>query len=239
MHMDVEDQDPHGGSPEAEHVADPTPAPGTTPDWDTDDNPWKQRFESFRPEADRRNTRLSQFEQAVEDFQSGDPAEMRRAAAILGIADHLEIPDPEPEYETDDRTAEIEARFEARLAERDQRDAERFVRREVDERLSKLDGLDEDDRDLVLAQAIRMPTITVDGLDVPDVDAAYKVLAARDQARIKKYEEDWKRGKRAPSSIQPGTTATQQKSITEMVDSNGTLNREGLEWAAQRMADRA
>lgn len=231
--MAIEDQDPQAGSPEAEPAADPSADLGTAIDWDSPDNPYKQRFEAYRPEADRRATRLSQYEQAVQDFQSGDPAEMRRAAAILGIADHLEIPDPEPEYDADDPMAVLQAQvneLSGKLTAAEQRDQEAAVERVVEERLSKLDGLDDGDRDLVLAQAVRMPA-DADGL--PDIKGAYEALRARDQAIRDAAMRDWAAGKR-PTPIAPGTTGQHQKSVADMTDRDGNLTTEGLDYLAHK-----
>lgn len=232
----IDEQGPQG-SPET--ITDPATDPGaTTPvDWDSADNPWKSRFETFRPEADRRNTTLSQYEQAIEDFRTGEADKMRRSAAILGLDDYLEIPDPEPEVygnDVEELRAELEAfkgQYSKEAQQRQQEDAARIV----EQRLSKIDGLDEADKDLVLARAIAMPP-GEDGL--PDVQAAHKALVDRDTARMQQYESDWKAGKRAPTSIQPGTTATQKRNPEDLRDSSGQLTPEGLDYYAQRAEDR-
>lgn len=213
--MTPQDQDPQGGSPEAAPAADPTTAPGSAIDWDADDNPYKQRFETYRSEADRRNTQLSQYEQAIEDFQSGDPEQMRRAAHILNLADHLEIPDPEPEYDEDDPMAALQAQvgeLREQLTAKEQRDREAMVERVVEDRLSKLEGLDDDDRDLVLAQAVHMPA-DADGM--PDIKGAYEALRARDQARIDAHMREYGTSKKS-TPIAPGTAGTQQEDIMAM-----------------------
>jgi hypothetical protein len=242
--MEVE-QDPTQGSPE--QTADPTPDPGPTIDWESEDNPYLKRFTDYRSTVDPKVTRLSQYEQAVEDFKSGDPEEMSRAAAVLGISDYLEIEEPEPDYDEDDpdgRMQALAAKVERLEAERaDERSAKEqeqqlaHVESVVEARLSKLDGLDEDDKELVLAQAIRMAP---DSEGMPDIQAAYDALVARDQARISQHEEQWRAGKRrAPASIQPGKTAVEQRNIADMTDSDGQLTQEGLDWLAQKMDDRS
>ncbi|HZA18913.1 MAG TPA: hypothetical protein VE645_18885 [Pseudonocardiaceae bacterium] len=232
--MALEDQDPQSGSPEAGHDADPITAPGTdtTPQVD-----WEQRFNGFRASADPKITRLSQYEQAIEDFQSGDPEQMRRAAAILNLSDHLEIPDPEPEYDADDPMAALQAQvneLSGKLTAAEQRDQEAQVARIVEERLSKIESLDDADRGLVLAQAINMPA-DVEGL--PDIQAAYDALVARDRARIEAAQRDWAKGK-TPTSIAPGTTGTQQENIMEMSPAQlRERDRMAIERAALQMQE--
>jgi hypothetical protein len=235
--MTPDDQDPQAGSPDAASAADPIEAPGSTPNWDADDNPWKTRFETYRSEADRRNTQLSQYEQAIEDFQSGDPEQMRRAAHILNLADHLEIPDPEPEFDPDDPMAALQAQVEelsGKLTAQEQRDQEARVERVVEDRLSKLEGLDESDRDLVLAQAIRMPA---DAEGLPDITGAYEALRARDQARIDAEMRKWADGKKQ-TPIAPGTTGSQQEDIMSMdKDQLRARDRAAIERAAIAMQE--
>lgn len=239
----LDNQDPQSGSPEP--VADPAVTdPGATAptfDWDADDNPWKQRFEGYRPEADRKITRLSQFEQAVQDFQTGDPAEMRRAAAILGLADHLEIEEPEPPV-YDDPVEELRAQIaaqqerytalEGKLTAREQKEQERAQETAINAELDTLGLTDKDERNMVLGTAFTLPA-REDGL--PDFKAAIARIEARDKAR----DRAWASGKRAPRSIQPGQTATQTRDPADMIDSTGALTPEGLDYYAQRMQDRS
>lgn len=229
--MSIEDQDPQGGPPDSSTIADPTPDPGTTFDWDTDDNPWKQRFEGYRPEADRKITRLSQYEQAVQDFQTGDPAEMRRAAAVLGLADHLEIEDPEPptyDDPSDELRAELAAlraeqeSFKGQLTAREAKEAEAAQVAEVNARLDKLAITDEQERNVVLGVAFTLP---MDEQGLPDVSAAAKFVTDRDNARMRA----WGDTKNAPRSIQPGSPATQQKNVADM------SREEAINWAAERL----
>lgn len=234
--MNPEDQDPLGGSPEAGTVADPNPDPGvSTVDWDSDENPWKKRFDGYRPEADRKITRLSQYEQAVQDFQSGDPEEMRRAAAVLGIADYLDIEEPEPPT-YDDPEDELRAQYaaleekynslEGKLTAKEQKDLEAQQHRAVESALDQFVGkdADEQERNVVLGAAFTLP-LTEDGL--PNIEAAAKFIEERDNARMRA----WGESKRAPRSIQPGQTATQQKNVNEMTE------QELIEWGAQRLQD--
>jgi hypothetical protein len=217
------EQDPTQGPPE-QNPADPTPDPGasTTVDWESDDNIYKRRFEEYRSQvADPKINRLSQYEQAVQDFQSGDPAEMRRAAAILGIAEHLEIEDPEPQF-YDDPADELRAELEAlreefgtvksTLSQREQQEQESWLASTIEGRLDEIQGLDEADKDVVLALAVTLPP---DQEGLPDVEKAYQTLVARDEAR----QREWGAGKRRiPSSIRPGASATQQKHVSQMND---------------------
>lgn len=242
------DQDPQDGSPDL--TADPqSAAPGTTQiDWESDENPYrpfKDRFEGYRRTADQKITRLSQYEQAVQDFQSGDPAEMRRAAAVLGIGEYLEIEDPDPptyDDPSDELRAQIEAlraeqeQFKGQLTAREQKEAEAAQVAEVNSRLDKLGITDEQERNVVLGAAFTMP---MDDAGLPDVAAAAKFIEARDRARFADRFADYKASKRAPTSIQPGQTGTGQKSAADMTDSSGLLTQEGLDYYAQRMEDMA
>lgn len=229
---------PPGSTSDA--LADPVdPAPGasTAFDWESDENPYKKRFGDYRSEADRKITRLSQYEQAVQDFQSGDPAEMRRAAAILGIADHLEIEEPEPPTYDDpaeelraqiaEQQAEL-AKFKSELTEKEKKQQEEAGIKEVNARLQKLLPDDEDDRNVVLGLALTRPP-GEDGL--PDVQAAYDAIVARDRKRDKGWAEGKRRG-HAP--IAPGSPATPQKSIADMTRADGSLTKEGLDYLTEQ-----
>jgi hypothetical protein len=227
----TENPDPTNGP----GIADPNvdPGAGQAFDWESDENPYKTRFETYRSEADRRNTKLSQYEQNLADLRSGDPDRQQAAAEALGIELVYDEPD-EPEY--DDPYDELAARQEAleqRLAHEAETRQQEAMANEVEARLAKLDGLDESDKDLVLARAIALPP-GEDGL--PDIQKAYDELTARDQARVEAAMRDWAKRKRAPSSIQPGSTATQQKSVADMTQ-HGLLNAEGLDYFAQRLED--
>lgn len=238
----LDNPDPQGGS--LDPAADPATDPGansTTIDWDSDANPYRKRFEDYRSTADRKVTRLSQFEQAVADFQTGDPAEMRRAATILGIADYLDIEEPEPPT-YDDPVEELRAQLaaqdekyaalEGKLTQREKQEQEAQQVAEINKRLDKLNITDEVERNLVLGTAFTLP-MGDDGL--PDISAAISRIEERDKAR----DRAWRDGKRtAPRSIQPGQTATQQRNISDMVDSTGGLTQEGLDYLAQKAEDR-
>jgi hypothetical protein len=245
--MDPEQLDPLDGSPDAAQLADPAgPAPGastTDIDWESPSNPYRERFEGYRKTADQKITRLSQYEQAVQDFQSGDPAEMRRAAAILGIADHLEIEDPAPPV-YDDPAEELRAQYakleseltglRGELTAKEAKDAEQAQIKEIQGRLDKLD-LDPSDRDMVLGLALtRDPG--EDGL--PDVKAAFDLIVARDKALKQGRDRAYRDGKKnAPGSIAPGSTATQQKNIADMTRADGNLTQEGLDYLAAKYED--
>jgi hypothetical protein len=243
--MDQNTQDPHSGSPAEGQIADPVePAPGastTIPNWESDENPYRKRFTDYRSTVDPKVTRLSQYEQAVQDFQSGDPAEMRRAAAILGIADHLEIEDPAPPV-YDDPAEELRAQYakleeefqglRGELTAKEQRDKEAAEIKEVQRRLDDLSLTDEDDRNTVLGRAFTLP-MGEDGL--PNVKAAFEAIVARDR----KHGRAWKATKTvAPGSIAPGSTATQQRDIAEMTRKDGSLTQEGLEYLTAKYEDR-
>ena len=225
-----DEQDPQGPPGQ---VADPNPDPGTTIDWESDDNVYKSRFNGFRKTADQKINRLSQLEQAAEDFRTGDPAEMRRAAAVLGLADHLEIEEPEPptyDDPADELRAELAAlraeqeAFKGQLTAREQKEAEAAQVAEVNSRLDKLAITDEQERNVVLGLAFTLP---MDEQGLPDVQAAATLIEARDKARWDAY----KGSKRAPRSIGPGSTATQQPDMSKLT------REERVDWAAARLED--
>lgn len=224
--MDPEIQDPQGGSPDP--VADPTVAPGTPQaiDWESDDNPYKSRFENYRREGDQRATRLSQYEQSLADLSSDDPQRQRAAAEALGIE---LVYDDEPEY--DDPVERLRAELDALKGQFSRSDEQRrrdLVAQTVEGELAKLD-LDEADKDWVLSRAVSLPPKG----DLPDIAAAHRMLVERDKAAMQR----WAASKKAPGSIQPGTTATRQRDVTEMLDSSGGLTPEGLAYYAQRLED--
>lgn len=219
--------DPVSGSPNA-----PTAEPGSAqalPDWDSDDNPYKQRFEAYRPEADRRATKLSEYEQHLEDLRSGDTVRQQAAAAALGIELVADEPDPN---EFDDPYEEIrraQAELDARLTAQEQAAAQREQNdraKTIEQRLSSLKDLDESDKEMVLARAFANG-VGQDGL--PDIQAAYDQLAARDAARTQAAMDAWAKGKRPPRGIAPGVTATEQKNLDDMTDD------ERITWAANKV----
>lgn len=214
--------------PETDLQTAPPAEPGSTQtfDWESDENPYKTRFNDYRSEADRRATRLSQYEQNLEDLRSDDLARQRAAATALGI-DLVEEPEPEYADPYDSLRAELTAvkgqltAAEQRELQRDQERAQERAAVAIEDRLSKLD-LDESDKDLVLARAIALP-VGDDGL--PNISAAYDELRKRDEAAMQR----WQQTKKAPRSIAPGSAATATKNIMEMSD------EERVDWAVQRL----
>jgi uncharacterized protein YdcH (DUF465 family) len=191
--------------------------------WETDDNPYKGRFESYRSEADRRATTYQQNEALLEDLKSGDAAKQQAAAEALGmefIADEPIIPDPEGE---DPRLAELLAKYselETKMTEREQRDNDAAVAAEINARIEALNLGDEAEGNLVLAAALRQP-VGEDGL--PDIAAAHAAIVARDEARF----EGWKKSKR--TSVTPrGQSAAEEKNILDMTA------EERIEWAMEK-----
>lgn len=230
--------DPLGGSPDPNAGPDPE-APGTptTVNWDVDDNPYKQRFESYRREADRKATEFTQYQSLVSDLSSDDPRARAAAAEALGV----EL--VEDEYEPDDPYEAVQrklADLEGKLTAREQQEQERQQREQlsavVEQRLDKLGLSDEADpesgwseKDWVLARAIQMPD--EDGL--PNIAAAHAELKKLEAAVQRRREAEWKRSKNAPRGIQPGSTATQQKNVADM------SREERVEYMAQLAEERA
>lgn len=208
----------------AEQVLQDAPEvePGSTQeqfDWDSDANPYKKRFEDYRREEDRRTTKLSTYEQQLEDLRSSDLARQRAAAQALGI----ELVDDEPSY-VDPYTelrAEIDSVKSALTQSEQARETERKAML-VEQRINSLSDLDESDKDWVLARAVALPP--VEG-GLPDIQSAYSQLKARDEARM----EAWAKTKQSPRSIAPGITASEQKDIMAMTDA------ERIDYFVQRL----
>lgn len=221
-------QAPLGGSPES--AGPETEAPGTsTFDWESDENPYKQRFNTYRSEADRKATEFSEYQRNVSDLSSDDPSRRAAAAEALGV----ELVEDEP-VEYDDPYDELRAELEGlkgTLSQREQQQAQQQMQAEVERRLDKLGLSDEPDesgwseKDWVLARAVQQPG--ADGL--PDVAGAHAELKKLEAA----VERKWAQSKRAPRSIQPGSTATQQKNIVAMTDA------ERIDYAVQLAEERA
>ncbi len=194
-------------------------------DWESDENTYKTRFESYRSEADRRATELSQKNALLEDLRSDDPDRQRAAATTLGF----DLVEDEP-VEYDDPSDELRAELEALKGQFTQLSASQEAEKvtmAVEAQLDALD-LDEEDKDWVLAGAIKLPVLA-NGL--PDIASAHAKLVARDETRMNAAMAEWQKTKRAPRSIKPGVTATEQKSIEDMTDV------ERIEWAVARYED--
>ncbi len=215
--------DPATGSPTA-----PVVEPGQTQefDWDTDDNPYKQRFETYRTEADRRATKLSTYEQSLEDLRSGDTERQAAAAAALGIELVQDEPEDPGYIDPVDELLRRQDALEQQLAQERASRVQEQATSVIEARLDALGDLDEADKDLVLARAVTLPKGD-DGL--PDVAAAHAQLKARDTARLEAAMKDWAAGKRTTAGLAPGTTATEQKNIMDMTD------EERVEWAVARL----
>jgi hypothetical protein len=184
-------------------------------DWESDDNPYKKRFNDYRPEADRRATELAEKNTLIADLTSDDPDKRIQAADRLGLA----WADEDNEPQTPDEVAALRAQVEAmgqKLTEREQRDAEQALAQNIDAKLESM-GLDKEDGDWVLARAVTLPP-REDGM--PDLETAYQQLQARDEARF----ENWRKTKRV-NVARRGSTGTENKAVHEMTDD------ERMEWA--------
>lgn len=189
-------------------------------DWESADNPYKSRFNDYRAEADRRATKLSEYEQNLEDLRFGDEARQAAAAAALGIELAQDEPDPTYVDPYDELRTELE-QVKGQLSASERRQQEREASAVIAARLDAMD-LDESDKDWVVARALALPP----GEDkLPDVQAAFAQLVERDTRRMQK----WQTTKKAPRGIAPGTSATGQKSIMDMTDA------ERVDWAVAKL----
>ncbi len=189
-------------------------------DWESDSNPYKTRFNDYRSEADRRATKLSEYEQHLEDLRSDDEQRQAAAAAALGIELVQDEQDTQYVDPYDELRTELE-QVKGQLSDAERRQQEREASAIISARLDAMD-LDEADKDWVVARAIALPP----GEDkLPDVKAAYDQLVARDTARM----QQWQTTKKVPRGIAPGTSATEQKNTDDMTDA------ERVEWAVNRL----
>lgn len=188
----------------------------------TEDGGWQGRYEHLQPEYTRATQERDQFrserDEALERNQwfellvtSDDPDIRSQAAEILGfeLGEEQEEypvtgqePDPFAAYET--RLAALEERQSQAQAQEAEAEHARIVREVLDERIAEL-GLDEEDGNLVLSYAMEALEPTEEGL--PDVQAAYEFLQARDTAKQKAWADQKRQAPVFPPAGQEGVEA--------------------------------
>ena len=176
---------------------------------------WRQRYESLRPEFDRRNEELKEAQARaalVDALRSDDPRERLRAAEELG----LDYEDPELYDDTpDDPISPVLSRLEAleQRYEQDRKAWEAEVRAEEEANFAAEElravGLDPSEDAKVAQFVLAAAYANRDEQGRPDVRAAYAdYTAILDQARRGVFEQ-----KKAPHVAQGGQSATQQPDL--------------------------
>jgi len=186
---------------------------------------WQKRYEDIRPEFDRTNQALSQYQSLVDGLQSEDPDTRAEAALALGfeLVDGAEEEVDEP-VDQDTELARQVAELNQWRAQQQQDATEQQqlaqVEAHVDAQMGALEGLDEADRDWVLSRALALDP---DDQGMPDVRAAFADLVARDTRK----QQAWGKTKKAPSISAVGQEGTQAPNLDN--------DHERQQWMAERL----
>lgn len=192
---------PEGGDPQVE-------APTTTPDWDSEDNPYRQRYEDLRPQANQWKSALDQNQQLIEALR--DPA---RQAEVLKYFDIELEPDPE---ELDDleqplTRAEWQA-WQQQQVQAQQQAVQADQALEADTQFTKSElqrlGISEDDKSLDLLLPLAFRFRGEDGQ--LGIEQAHKMLRDFSEADRKAYLKS----KSAPQ-VAPGSAGTDKVNLAD------------------------
>lgn len=197
---------------------------------------WEKRYNDLRPEFDRTTQEAAQYRRLIEGLNHEDPDTRQAAAEALGIefVDTDDTPEEEDDSD-DDLYADPVARrrleaIEQRFAEQEQARQEAAEQARVDaamaqvnEQMTGLGLSSEDDQALVLGVALQLPH-TPEGL--PDIQAAYDRLVARDNERMK----SWASSKRGAHVSPVGTSGTQVPDLDDP--------EQRVAWMAAQLAER-
>jgi len=88
---------------------------------------WQERYDSLRPEFDRKSQRLSEFEQAVEGLRAEDPDTRQAAAQFLGIEFAEDEDELDPFADPTEALAQEIAAIKAELAQRNQSETQQQI----------------------------------------------------------------------------------------------------------------
>lgn len=205
-----------------------------SPPYGDPNDPYETRYNELRSWTDRvqnevgelrpyrdRATELEQRQQWYElALTSEDEDTRRQAVEALGYelpdddgedVDDAEEFDPagyDPVSELHERQAALEQRIIEQDQEAEQEEDAQLIRAITDERLGQLEGLNEDDQDMVLAYALtHLDPVQEPGVPVPlpDIAQAYEAFVARETER----QKQWAKTKRAPFVASGGQEATQ------------------------------
>jgi len=166
---------------------------------------YQQRYTEAQAWGTRVSQEASEYRRQLDAIREGDPEALRALGLeIEDQEDTLVDPGLDP---YDQRIAALEARLQEQQDNASQQSQLEQIERHVEQQLGKLDGLDEQDRDLVVRLAVAMDP-TEDGM--PDVQAAYDSLTQRDTEAQKR----WATTKRAPRVSPTGQAGTQQPDLS-------------------------
>lgn len=167
---------------------------------------WEKRYNDIRPQFDRVTGRNSELEQREQWFNllatSEDPDTRRQAAEALGYEVEGDDEPQEPDAQLAQRLEKLEQTLSKQAEDAQQNARIAQVEQHVDTALAGLDGLDDSDRDWVVARAVALPPTEA---GMPDIAAAHAEFVAL-EGRLK---QRWATTKRAPQTVVGGTQATQ------------------------------
>lgn len=209
-------------TPEApEAASQETPAPVETTDW-------QKRYEDLRPEYDRGQQRLSQFEEFY--AQLADPETQAEALRALGLELEQEEAEEGDDYiDPDDRFAKIEDYITQQETARQEAEVEKLERQYIDQELSALEEehgeLDDTQRDFLRKIALAYE----DDEGFPDVASAYEAAVTYSKASQQRYLKS----KRSEKPEQ-GTASVES---VDMGDEDSRRNAVAAEVAAAMAAE--
>jgi len=230
---------PHEDSPA---VAGPNEAPGAAQEQAEVD--WQKRYVDTQAEYSRNQQRLRDLENQQQWYElaltSEDADTRRQAIEALGY----ELPEEEEFEPADDEIYQdpydqLQAQLAAVQQRLDQGEQQlqdeqvlEYQQQLVEEQLSGLEGVDEDDKDDILAYAINaLPAVQQPGLPpLPDIGAAYE----RFQARQTERQKQWAKTKRAPYVAPGGQTANE---VPDLSTHDGRVTQAMRKMAENEMAE--
>lgn len=183
-----------------------------TPDWESDDNPYRKRYEDIRPQFDRTNQEVAQYRQLVEAARSDDPEVRNAALQELGyeVAD-----DDEPDTDDDfTRLARTVEQLQGKLSQWEQQEQTRSQQEAeisyLDSEFSRIEKAEsrefsDEDIEIIAALADRMR----DDQGRPNVEGAYKKVLAYGSEVAKRQRQ----AKRAPQ-VHSGKAGKKQPDLS-------------------------
>ena len=190
-----------------------TPVEETSPviDWESDDNPYRKRYEDIRPVFDRTNQEVAQYKQLVEAAKSEDPEVRNDALRQLGYEVAEEEDDDVDDFS---RLANEVAQLKNTLTQREQAEVQRQQQEAevsyLDEQFSKLEKAeDRDFSDEAVSAIAALANSIRDDQGRPDVAAAYKHLLGVTQEEAKRQ----RKAKRSPQ-VHSGTPGQKQPDLS-------------------------
>jgi hypothetical protein len=201
--------DPAVSEDTQEEAASPeeTPADAPAVDWESTDNPYKERYDNQQPTLTRTQQEAAELRQIVEGARAGDPEAIR----LLGLDFVEDTEEDDDEYiDPDDRID----RLEQQLAQREEMtQAETEEAQEMDwlaenlDTLEKKEGAELSDKEMEIVVGNALDNRLENGQ--PDLEGAYKALREVQADYQKSYVES-KRAPRVPS----GTAGTEKLDLS-------------------------